>query len=75
MLQGFIVGFTEFGNCDDFSTEMLEWRLGAAEIINYNGDLTQPPVDGRKHSKRSGILEASKKTIRGRGDDSDTDSD
>lgn len=75
--QGFIVGFTEFGNSDDFSTEMLEWRLGVAEVINYSGDLSQPPVDGRKHGRKGGILEAAKnkKTIRGRGDDSDTDSD
>ena len=26
--RGYIVGFTELGNTDDFSTEMLAWRLG-----------------------------------------------
>lgn len=25
--KDFIVGFTELGNRDDFSTEMLEWRI------------------------------------------------
>lgn len=33
--KDYIVGFTDLGNTDDFSTEMLEWRLGCSDIINY----------------------------------------
>lgn len=38
-----IVGFTQLGNRDDFSTEVLEWRLAQNGIINYDGDLSIPP--------------------------------
>lgn len=31
--KDYIVGFTDLGNCDDFSTEMMEWRIG--EIIEW----------------------------------------
>lgn len=33
--QDYVVGFTDLGNTDDFTTETLEWRLGCADIINY----------------------------------------
>lgn len=33
--KDYVVGFTDLGNTDDFSTEMLEWRLGCADVINY----------------------------------------
>lgn len=33
--KDYVVGFTDLGNTDEFSTEMLEWRLGCADIINY----------------------------------------
>lgn len=42
-----IVGFDQLGGHDHFSTEMLEWRLGVSKVINYKGDLSQPPVDER----------------------------
>ncbi|KAF2878740.1 hypothetical protein ILUMI_27434 [Ignelater luminosus] len=38
-----IVGFTQLGNRDDFSTELLEWRLAQNKIIEYDGDLSVPP--------------------------------
>lgn len=38
-----IVGFTQLGNRDDFSTEVLEWRIAQNNIINYEGDLSTPP--------------------------------
>lgn len=38
-----IVGFTQLGNCDDFSTEILEWRIGQNNVIKYDGDLSVPP--------------------------------
>lgn len=33
--KDYVVGFTDLGNTDDFSTEMLEWRLGCSDIITY----------------------------------------
>uniref|UniRef100_H2YW68 Thioredoxin domain-containing protein 9 n=1 Tax=Ciona savignyi TaxID=51511 RepID=H2YW68_CIOSA len=71
--QGYIVGFTDMGNCDDFSTEMLEWRLGCSEMIRYKGDLATPP-DNRKTAARS-FVEKPKKTIRGRDEEDSDDSD
>lgn len=67
--KDFIVGFTELGNCDDFSTEMLEWRLARSQVIDYKGDLINPP-DVVKNN-RTMLLEKNK-TIRGYiGNDSD----
>ncbi|XP_050532455.1 thioredoxin domain-containing protein 9 [Daktulosphaira vitifoliae] len=70
--KDFIVGFTELGNCDDFSTEMLEWRLAQSQVIDYKGDLLNPP-DVTK-SNRTAMIDK-KKTIRGGliGEDSDSD--
>lgn len=33
--KDYVVGFSDLGNTDEFPTEMLEWRLGCADIINY----------------------------------------
>lgn len=33
--KDYIVGFTDLGNTDEFPTEVLEWRLGCSDIINY----------------------------------------
>lgn len=38
-----IVGFTDLGNCDDFPTEVFEWRIAQNNIIKYDGDLSTPP--------------------------------
>ena len=38
-----IVGFDQLGGHDNFSTAMLEWRLGISKVINYKGDLSEPP--------------------------------
>ncbi|XP_014260526.1 thioredoxin domain-containing protein 9-like isoform X2 [Cimex lectularius] len=68
-----IIGFTELGNCDDFSTEMLEWRLGKSAAINYDGDLLHPPEKLKMHQK---IQRINKKTSAIRGRESDcSDSD
>lgn len=69
----YIVGFDDLGGKDDFPTEMIEWRLGVATIINYSGDLLTPP--GGKPTKKPGILGHQKKIIRGgdAGDSSDED--
>lgn len=74
----YIVGFDDLGARDDFPTEMLEWRLGRADVINYSGDLLTPPwdpaVEGSK--KTIGFARKSDKTIRDDGDDdSDNDDD
>lgn len=39
----YIVGFDDLGGSDDFPIEMLEWRLGRAEVIQYSGSLAYCP--------------------------------
>ncbi len=71
-----IIGFTDLGNHDEFSTEVLEWRLGRGGVIDYKGDLSSPPDDNGK--KKSILLFGKKpKTIRNGtgGDDDDDDED
>jgi len=71
--SGYIVGFTDLGNTDDFSTEMLEWRIAQADVIKYNGDLMVPPDQAKKASKTNFV---GKKVMKGKGkrrDDSDSD--
>ena len=46
--EGYMRGFDDVGGVDDFSTEMLEWRLGVADIINYKGDKKNPPLPGKE---------------------------
>lgn len=70
--KDYIVGFTDLGNCDDFSTEMLEWRIAQSGAIDYSGDLLTPPED-KKKKKASGFN--AKKTIRGGYDSDDSDID
>ncbi|EDW24338.1 GL23457 [Drosophila persimilis] len=66
--KDFIVGFTDLGNCDDFSTEMLEWRIAHSGVIEYKGDLMQPP-----DVKRKPYMNRAQKTIRGGYDSDDSD--
>lgn len=68
--KDFIVGFTELGNCDDFSTDMLEWRLAHSQVIDYKGDLLNPP-DVQKRNQA--IFLNKKKTIRGYVGNDDSD--
>merc|ERR1711976_97120 len=70
----YIVGFDDLGGHDEFPTEMLEWRLGRADVINYSGDLLSPPTAGQS-SKKSILGAEKKKTIRGRDDDDSSDDD
>lgn len=70
--KDFIVGFTDLGNCDDFSTEMLEWRIATAGVIEYSGDLLNPPEVKKKPKS---LLNAPKRAIRDRDSDSDIDDD
>lgn len=59
--KDYIVGFSDLGNRDDFSTEVLEWRLGLSGVIKYEGDITGP---GNEDVKKSKINRLTKKTIR-----------
>jgi len=63
-----IIGFSDLGGVDDFKTEMLEWRLARMDGVNYEGDKYNPPEF--KPKKRQVM-----KTIRGKGDNDNTDSD
>uniref|UniRef100_A0A3B3VZ05 Thioredoxin domain-containing protein 9 n=1 Tax=Poecilia latipinna TaxID=48699 RepID=A0A3B3VZ05_9TELE len=71
--KDYVVGFTDLGNTDEFSTEMLEWRLGCADVINYSGNLMEPPTGTQKSGSK--ITKVEKKSIRGRGYDSDSEDD
>lgn len=72
--KDYIIGFTDLGNTDDFTTEVMEWRIGRADVIEYSGDLLCPPSNGRS-GQRMDVHR--KKTIRGgkKGDSDDSDSD
>lgn len=71
----FIVGFDDLGGSDDFPCEMLEWRIACAGVIEYNGDLSQPPTNAKSNKQSTKrLFQQQKKIIRG-GDDSDEDSD
>lgn len=70
----YVVGLDDLGGKEDFPTEMMEWRIAQAGVINYSGDLSTPPVAGAA-AKKTAITKASKKTIRGKVDDDDDDDD
>nr|XP_020759772.1 thioredoxin domain-containing protein 9 isoform X2 [Odocoileus virginianus texanus] len=72
--QDFVVGFSDLGNTDDFTTETLEWRLGCADILNYSGNLMEPPFQSQKKFGTN-FTKLEKKTIRGKKYDSDSDDD
>ncbi|XP_015686956.1 thioredoxin domain-containing protein 9 [Protobothrops mucrosquamatus] len=72
--QDYVVGFTDLGNTDEFTTETLEWRLGYSDIINYSGNLMEPPFQSQKKFGTS-FTKLDKKTIRGKKYDSDSDDD
>ncbi|XP_055375321.1 thioredoxin domain-containing protein 9 [Condylostylus longicornis] len=70
--KDYIVGFTDLGNCDDFPTEMMEWRIAQSGAIDYNGDLLCPPDQNRKPKN---YFNRPKKAIRGGYDSDDSDFD
>jgi len=77
----YIVGFTDLGNRDDFSTDILEWRIATQKVINYAGDLLTPPEQDKGKEKARGKSALSmfgkdqSKTIRGGGIGADDSSD
>ncbi|GFN82547.1 thioredoxin domain containing 9 [Plakobranchus ocellatus] len=70
----YIVGFDDLGGTDDFPTVMLEWRLGRSDMINYSGDLLEPPTSGQK-TKGSSKIFGKPVASRNLRDDGNTDSD
>lgn len=72
--RDYIVGFTDVGNKDDFSTEMLEWRIAGSGVIEYSGNLMEPPKSNGSTGRQQMAVK-NKKTIRGRKDDSDDSDD
>jgi hypothetical protein len=71
--KDYIVGFTDLGNCDDFSTGMMEWRIAQPGVIKYSGNLREPPVEGKQTNKLVLSGAGKKRTVRGKDDDSDDD--
>jgi len=75
-VKDYVVGFDDMGGVDDFDTEVLEWRLGCAQVLNYNGDLDGVPAAGG--SKKSGFIGSSntrKQRYTKAGMESDSDDD
>jgi len=76
------VGFDELGGTDDFSTEMMEWRIAQAEVIDYQGDLMRPPDQpgsssggGKKTTSSIMGYNRPKKNIRGKDSDGNSSDD
>ena len=67
----YIAGFDDLGGIDEFSTEMLEWRIARGGVIEYSGDLLNPPLPGGAKPQLLG--RGTKKTIRGGRDSDDSD--
>ncbi|RUS73448.1 hypothetical protein EGW08_018785 [Elysia chlorotica] len=70
----YIVGFDDLGGTDDYPTVMLEWRLGRSDMINYSGDLLEPPINANKSKGSSKTVGKLRRNLRDDGD-SDTDDD
>ena len=66
----YLIGFELLGNRDDFTTEMLEWRLGVLGVIEYAGNLAEQPQEKKPASK----MQIKPKTIRNK-DPNSSDSD
>ena len=46
--KDYVIGFIDLGNTDDCTTETLERRLGFSDILNYSGNLVEPPCQSQK---------------------------
>jgi Thioredoxin len=70
----YVAGFDDLGGVDDFSTEIFEWRIARAGVIDYSGDLLNPPTAGAPSKPSILGRGTTKKIIRdGTGDDSSDD--
>jgi len=74
-VKDYIIGFDDLGGIDEFTTEMLEWRIARAEVIDYQGDILNAPdsAPAASSKKLNFVGSSGKKTIRGKDDDSDSD--
>lgn len=70
--KDYIRGFDDMGGTDDFSTDMMEWRLACSDAIDYSGNILEPPVSGKK---RDGDIRRAHKTIRDTTFSSDSEDD
>lgn len=68
---GRMVGFSQLGDTDEFTTETMEWRLGTYDIITYTGDLNKPPGAAGSSGGKINVMKG--KTIRNGRNDSDSD--
>ena len=68
----YIVGFDDLGGHDEFTTEVLEWRIARADVINYSGDLMSPPGE-EKEKKSTFLTRPNQRNIRQDNDSSDDD--
>ena len=74
--KDYIKGFDDLGGVDDFSTEMLEWRLACSDAINYSGNILEPPSSEKsRQDKGQGLIQRAHKTIRDSNLSSDEDDD
>lgn len=73
--KDFIVGFDDLGGHDEFSTEMMEWRIARAGVIEYAGDLVTPPDAFGGSKKKVHVLGQTRKNIRSGNRDHDDDDD
>lgn len=69
-----IIGFDDLGGHDEFTTEMMEWRIARAGVINYSGDLSIPPGQAARKSNTT-ILKKSIRSRRDMDDDEDSEDD
>ena len=71
--KDFIKGFDDLGGHDEFSTEMLEWRLGCSGVVDYAGNLMEPPDSSSGEQQKQQVVFQGKKSVRQSNLDSDSD--
>lgn len=76
-VKDYVVGFDDLGGVDDFDTEVLEWRLGGTQVLDYAGDLDGPPApEGSTRGGRMGFIGKDKtKRMTRSGYETDSDDD
>ena len=60
----YVVGFDDLGGVDDFTTDILEWRIARAGVIKYDGDLLVPPINKQVKKGGVGVQQKTEKSIR-----------
>ena len=70
--KDYIRGFDDMGGTDDFSTDMMEWRLACSDAIDYSGNILEPPTSGKRDGN---MIKRAHKTIRDTTLSSDSEDD